>query len=329
MIKTIKRHSSPEYNMDVKSQECRTSQHDVPLAVYDNNSSSITCITSAKQFVLNGNQDGSLLVWRNHRLDRIFEFKSSIISIVGCDEHIYVQLKSGLIRRLNYFPNLELDEKWQISCGTFSFFPMAIFGDYVLAPSKQDPNQLTIWNLRTPEICKREFFHFHNHLPHIHLIINGEFIVIGFDNGEIQVYDLKTFELISTVNVFDEPVFALCHFKDFIIVGGGTNLIVILSIQGRQIQLVGCKNIISTGVSSIASIGTDFVAVGCWDGRVRILNHEFEEEFALIFHEHSITCLYFATLDCVNPRRIHNISQKVLFTGSQDCNIGVWDFGRI
>lgn len=278
---------------------------------------------------MHSNQDGSLLVWRNHKLDRIFELKSPIISIVSCDEYIYVQLKSGLIRRLNYSPDLRLDEKWQIACGKFSLFPMAIFGDYVLAPSKRDPNQLSIWNLKTDEIVKEGIFQSQGCLPHTHLLIKRELIIIGFDNGEIHVHDLKTFELISKIKIFGEPVFALCHFRDFIVAGGGADLIAILSIHNRKIQLVEFKNIISTGVSSITSIETKFVAVGCWDGRVRILNHEFEEILVLTFHEHSITCLYFTKLDCVDPRRIRNTPQRVLLTGSQDRNIGVWDFDTI
>lgn len=206
---------------------------------------------------------------------------------------------------------------------------MAIFGDYLLAPNRHDPNQLSLWNLRTLEILKETFLQPPNHLPHTHLIIQNELIVIGFDDGEIQVYDLRTFDFVSRTKIFNEPIFALCNFRGFIVVGGGKDLVVILSIQGHQIQTIKYKELVSIGVSSITSIGTDFIAVGCWDGRVRILNQEFEEMFTLTFHEHSITCLHSTKLDCVNPRRIHNISQTVLFTGSQDCNIGLWDFSGI
>ena len=145
----------------------------------------------------------------------------------------------------------------------FSFFPMVVYNGCVLAPDKQDPNQLSIWSMETCRLLRRHILPPHGHLPHSRVLLGDEFIVIGFDGGEVRVYNLNTFELVSSAKALDEPVFALCHFKDHIIAGGGTDMIANPSIQLGQVKLIECKNIISAGVSSIASVDADFITV-CW-----------------------------------------------------------------
>lgn len=274
-----------------------------------------TSLARLGSYVVSGDEDGCLVVWRD--LKKVFQvqFDQLIQSLLADGQDVLVQLRGGAIKRGRISEDGFIqDAKFSIASGEVGFFKAILYRSFLILPGTEGAHQVDLWETHSQKLVRRSLLDAGSSsvMCHVGLVVRETVLVVGLDNGAIGAYDLTSMTQLSTLQVLDEPVFSLAAFDDKIIVAGATRNVVALHFDGVAFFGRSGIEIISEGVADLACNGS-FLFLGCWDGKVRVYDTSLAHCATLEYHLSNIKCMSLS-------------DNSEMLVGSKDNAISLWSY---
>lgn len=248
------------------------------------------------------------------------------INIPEDDNYLITQNKSGRICFWNEENNQWILKK-EISIDFFGFCKSLIFNG-ILYTSLKDSNCLTIL-IKTQETLKTLNLVDGKNLGEIMafkiIVIKEEtYILVAYEGNKLSLWALDKLEKISTLEMTECPMAVDYDSKtNKGICGNPTNELIIFSIT-KNLELKADKTValINAGVASV-KIRPDskLVAVGCWDGKLKLYSWKTLVLLAVLdTHTETVQDICF-----INSYANDGKLKYLIAAASKDSKISLWD----
>lgn len=145
------------------------------------------------------------------------------------------------------------------------------------------------------------------------------YALIGYEDGSVALWDVEKQQVLHKLKLFNDPIMCLDLDSRNLkaATGSADDQLVQFSIDikpGIYLHEIRSLQLKSKGLSAIKVRGDcKIVAVGCWDGSVRIFAWKKLKPLAILkYHAEAINCLDFS-------------KDNILACGSKDGKISLWD----
>ncbi|KAK6620694.1 hypothetical protein RUM43_010989 [Polyplax serrata] len=309
-----------------------------PEYIFFSDMESILCLThrlsNGIESILAGTQSGHVHIWNIKTKRQISSFKSGEDSCISInipqqeqeDDVVITQNKSGEISFWR-----DTDNQWscvsRITTDFFGFCKAVLFKGVIFVPQKNGYFQTISVNTR--DTLNRTRLINGDNLGDIMafkiIVLNNEnHMLVAYEGQKLILWFLNKSSEISSLQMTECPMaldFDVKRNKG--IYGNPTDQIVVFSL-GKNLELKVDKTVslVNPGVASV-QIRPDskLVAVGCWDGKLRLYSWKTLTLLAAL-DVHS------STVQDVSFFRSVNINGKIKFlllAGSKDKKISLWD----
>ncbi|XP_067120577.1 guanine nucleotide-binding protein subunit beta-like protein 1 isoform X1 [Centruroides vittatus] len=285
--------------------------------------------------LLSGSTTGEVFLWnlKTYRVDNKLEAhkKKHILWVESLGNNIFTQGRDGLVNIWNYDDN----DKWKISrsipAPTAGFCQcdisklknlIAVPGEKACQIDLYDFEKCSLVSTLIPESSDK-----YGMCICVKWLKPGNYILCGYENGKIILWDINQAAVLSELTCHKEPVFGL-DFDDSVkwegITCSAEEKLCVFSMK-NFLSLVekNCIVLPTTGASSVA-VRQDgkIVASGGWDGIIRLFSWKTLKPLAYLnFHKSAINCLKFYAGKSENYA-------KLLAAGSKDKRITLWSIYR-
>ncbi|KAL0053659.1 hypothetical protein WJX82_009020 [Trebouxia sp. C0006] len=288
------------------------------------------CCHPKKDLLYSGDADGEAKLWdltteRALWSQRLHATHAGITTLhfVTCNHSTLLsQGRDGAIKqwKMSAEGTLSREPLQVIETGSYNFCRMAIY-----MPEGHDPAVLEIWNLQTGAPMKQ--LHQTEGVKHgmcmaVQLFNQTArhtlYALVGYEDGEVAVWDVLQGNLLISKHLHDEPVMAVA--VDATGQGGicaaADNKVHCFSLDlpAQQFTLQATLEVKQQGIADIC-IRQDqrLFATAGWDGKIRVFHYKKQKALAFLqYHKKGLTALAF---DSRGQR---------LVSASRDGNIALW-----
>ena len=144
-------------------------------------------------------------------------------------------------------------------------------------------------------------------------------IVIGYEDGSVALWDLRTLKMVDRVKVHDESVMCMDVNSQILrgFSGSADETLISWDLKDKEIKISNKVTVKNPGFNDIVTRddGKIVVAAG-WDSKIRIFGCKKLKPLAILsYHKESVNCLTFSP-------------NNILACGSKDQHINLWDIYR-
>lgn len=151
-------------------------------------------------------------------------------------------------------------------------------------------------------------------------VIDSNYLMSGYENGEIALFDSRAFKEVTNLNLFHgQPVmsFDFCKSLNLGFGGSSENNLKKISLREEKMTLIEEETIelVNPGLNCIKIRKSDSKIVSCggWDNRVRLYGTKKLKLLACLdFHKEAVNSIDFS-------------AKNLMAVGGNDCLISFWD----
>jgi len=151
-------------------------------------------------------------------------------------------------------------------------------------------------------------------------VIDTNYLLSGYENGELALFDSRTFKEVTSVNLFHgQPVmcFDFCKTSNIGFCGSSEKNLIEICLNEANTGLIEKNTIelVNPGLNCIRIRKSDskIVSTGGWDNRVRLYGTKKLKLLACLdFHKEAVNSIDFS-------------NKNLMAVGGNDCLISFWD----
>lgn len=149
--------------------------------------------------------------------------------------------------------------------------------------------------------------------------VDSNSLFAGYENGEIVSFDLRTFNEINSLDLYQGQPMMCFDFSDSLKIGytgSAESKVHGFKLNETKLERSETINLVNPGVNSIKIRPSDsrIFAIGGWDSRIRIYSAKKQKFLACLdFHKEAINSIEF------------NSTNNLIYAGSNDGIISCWD----
>lgn len=292
-----------------------------PVYVLRGSLNAVTCLRYlSKDILFSGDQDGFVYVWNMETKRQTAKIAAhpgySVLWIDFINDHIITQARDGVV--------CFWDKQWTktdvIKCGDLGYCASTLVDDLVAVPC-DTVSTVELFDVKSkqcigklqPDQSQKKY----GMCMTMRAVEGQSQILIGYENGNISLWDIRSFKQIDKTNMHTESVMCLdySHRSNLGISGSADDKLISWEFDDNS-KIVKKAELTTTnpGFNSII-IREDqkiFAAAG-WDSKIRIFSTKKLKPLAILsYHKDSIQCVSFST-------------DNTLACGSKDSHISLWD----